>query len=149
MAAVLNKVPSWDHDVEKGRFRGWLFRVARNIAVDLIDEKAKKAVASGKTTVARMLQEFPDRGDSAPSFELEYRRALFDWASREVKSDVKEITWQSFRKTAIDGEKAEQVAEQLGITVGSVYTAKCRVVARIREKIAEIEDGDEPQVDSP
>ena len=143
LTAVLNKVPSWDHREEKGRFRGWLFTIARNIAVNEIDRKAKKVVASGQSTMAKMLAEIPDEqiSDEA-SFEIEYRRALVDWASQQVKSEVKDVTWQSFHKTAIIGESSEDVAMQLGISVGSVYTAKCRVVSRIRKKIAEV--GDEP-----
>ncbi|MEM7478589.1 MAG: hypothetical protein AAF483_26700, partial [Planctomycetota bacterium] len=54
---------------------------------------------------------------------------------------VRELTWLSFCKTAVEGQKAEQVSQELGIPVGSVYTAKCRIVARIRAKIAELDDG--------
>jgi RNA polymerase sigma-70 factor (ECF subfamily) len=147
MAAVLNKIPLWDHDSKKGSFRGWLFQVARNVAVDVIDRKAKKAQASGDTKVARMLAEIPDKNLEESTFEGEYRRTLFDWALRQVKTEVKEVTWQSFCLTAIEGEKAESVADQLGIPVGSVYTAKCRVVARIRSKIAEMDDGIESELE--
>ncbi len=142
LTAVLAKVSNWDHDSSKGSFRGWLFRVARNIAVDVIDRRARKIVASGDTKVAKMLSEVASTArEDEQTFEREYRRVLFDWASSQVKSEVKEVTWQSFCKTAIEGEKAENVADQLGISVGSVYTAKCRVVARIRSKISEMDDG--------
>lgn len=147
LAAVLKRIPTWDPDSSKGSFRGWLFRVARNIAVDVIDRRAKKATASGDSQVARMLLEIPDRESLQElSFEDEYQKSLFDWASKQVKSEVREITWMSFCLTAIDGQKAEQVAEQLDIPVGSVYTAKCRVVARIRAKIADMDDGIEAKL---
>ena len=150
MTAVLKRIPTWDPDSSKGSFRGWLFRVARNIAVDEIDRRAKKATASGDSQVARMLLEIPDRkGAQTLSFEDEYQRSLFDWASKQVKSEVREVTWMSFCLTAIDGLKAEHVAENLGIPIGSVYTAKCRVVARIRSKIAEMDDEIEPDIESP
>ena len=145
LTAVLKKLPSWNPDSSRGSFRGWLFRVARNIAVDMIDYRAKRVTATGDSQVARMLSEFPGAVHAADqSFEMAYRRSLFEWASQQVKSEVREITWLSFCRTAIDGEKAERVAQQLGVPVGSVYTAKCRVVARIREKIAEMDDGVEP-----
>ena len=141
LTAVMKKVSSWDHDQSKGKFRGWLFQVARNVAVDVIDRKAKKVTASGDSQVAMMLAEVPDSNPQETTFEIEYQRALFDWASQQVKSEVKEVTWLSFCKTAIDGEQAEKVASQLGISIGSVYTAKCRVVARIRDKISELDEG--------
>lgn len=139
LTAVLKRIPTWDSDSTKGSFRGWLFRVARNISIDAINLRAKKTTASGSSQVVRMLSELPEEHPTETSFEIEYQRSLFDWASRQVKSEVREITWQSFCLTAIEGHKAEKVAADLGIAVGSVYTAKCRVVARIREKIAKME----------
>ncbi|QEG21592.1 RNA polymerase sigma factor [Mariniblastus fucicola] len=137
LTAVMKKLPDWDSDSSKGSFRGWLFRVARNIAIDEVKRKAKKVTASGDTQVGRMLAEVPGPNDPQDqSFETEYQRALLDWASSQVKNEVRENTWLSFRMTALEGQKAEQVAEALGVSVGTVYTAKCRVVARIRNVIA-------------
>ena len=42
LTAVITKLPDWDPDSNKGSFRGWLFRVARNIAVDQVKRKAKE-----------------------------------------------------------------------------------------------------------
>ncbi len=146
LTAVLKRIPTWDPDSSKGSFRGWLFRVARNISVDAIEHRARKATASGDSQVARLLAEIPaTESRSETTLEIEYQRSLFDWASKQVKSEVREITWLSFCLTAIDGQNAEQVATTLNIPVGSVYTAKCRVVARIRKKISEIDDEFDPQ----
>lgn len=73
---------------------------------------------------------------------MEYQRALVDWASHQVRSEIQELTWKLFRMTAVEGKKAEQVSQELGVPIGSVYTAKCRVVARIRAKIANLDDDD-------
>ncbi|MEM1070967.1 MAG: sigma-70 family RNA polymerase sigma factor [Planctomycetota bacterium] len=139
LTAVLKKLPDWNAKSNPGSFRGWLFCVARNIVVDEVKRKAKKVTASGDTQVGRMLAEVPEQTDSQDqSFEIEYKRSLLDWAFHRVRSEVRETTWLSFRMTAVEGQKAEQVAEALGVSVGTVYTAKCRVVARIRTVIAEI-----------
>ena len=141
LAAVHKRIPSWDPDASKGSFRAWLFRVARNISVDEIHRRAKRATASGDSQVAEFLSQLPDGSEGQQAeFDAEYRRSLFDWASRQVKREVRDITWKSFCMTAIDGQKAEHVATTLGIPVGSVYTAKCRVVARIRSKIQELDE---------
>ncbi|MFK7765684.1 MAG: RNA polymerase sigma factor [Mariniblastus sp.] len=145
LEAVLKRVPTWDHDAS-GSFRGWLFRVARNISVDAIDHRAKKATGTGDSQIARLLSEVPNPQTAETTFEFEYQSSLFDWASKRVKSEVREVTWLSFCLTAIDGQKAEHVAEKLGVSVGSVYTAKCRVVARIRAMIATLDDGFNPEL---
>ena len=141
LAAVHSRIPTWDPDAAKGSFRAWLFRVARNISVDAIRARSRRATASGDSQVAKFLQQMPDGSEDQQSeFDVEYRRSLFDWASEQVKREVRDITWKSFCMTAVNGRKAEQVAAELGIPVGSVYTAKCRVVARIRSKIQELND---------
>ncbi|MFK7820217.1 MAG: RNA polymerase sigma factor [Planctomycetaceae bacterium] len=139
LAAVHKRLPTWDRDTSKGSFRAWLFRVARNISVDEINRRARRATASGDSQVAEFLSQLPDGSeDQHGDFDEEYRKSLFDWASKQVKREVRDVTWKSFRMTAIDGQKAEQVATTLGVPIGSVYTAKCRVVARIRSKIDEL-----------
>lgn len=146
--AVIKRISTWNPDSNKGSFRGWLFRVARNIAVDAINRRAKKGTTASDSQVDRLITTAVTGDQPSESlFEIEYQRSVFDWASKQVKSEVREITWLSFCKTALDGQKAEHVAAELGTSVGSVYTAKCRVVARIRSKIAEMDDEIEPPIE--
>lgn len=144
LAAVDKKLEDWKADPSKGTFRGWLFRVARNIAVDKVVEQSKRAAASGDTRVAQLLAEFPDSLEQQSTvFWTEYRRTLMGWAAQQVKPDVKESSWLSFLMTAVDGKKPEEVASQLGISVGSVYAAKFRIVNRIKKLVARFDDGSE------
>ena len=141
LAAVDKRVNTWKDDPDIGSFRGWLLRVARNVAVDVIRARARKASASGDTRVVRILADLPESGAGGQSaFWSEYRRAMMHWAAEQVKPEVKDTTWKSFWLTAVEGEKPEAVAEQLGISVGNVYTGKCRVVARIRKMVKHLDD---------
>ena len=145
LAALVQRVPDWNSDRNQGSFRGWLFRVARNISVDLVTARARQAIGSGDANVRAMLAEVPQSEmDQQAVMESEYRRSLFQWAAARAKSEVQDVTWQSFHRTAVQGQKADAVATQLGVPVGSVYTAKCRVVARIRSMVAELDDEFEP-----
>ena len=141
LAAVHERIATWDHDSSKGSFRAWLIGVARNISVDSIRDRARRAMASDDTQVERMLDQLPDGGaESRAEFDMEYRSSLYEWAAQAVKSEVRETTWQAFQLSAVQGLKVESVAAQLNIPVGSVYTAKCRVVARIRARVAELQN---------
>lgn len=145
LAAVTHRIHSWDGDSDKGHFRGWLFRVARNIAVNRFLERSRRAAASGDTRVAQMLAEVPDSTEEHSSlFWMEYRRALMHWAAEQVKPQVSDAAWCAFWMTAIDGRTPDEVAARLGTTVGSVYTAKCRVFTRIRKIIAELDEENPP-----
>ncbi len=141
LAAVHDRIASWNCDTSQGSLRAWLFRVARNIAVDTLRRRARQATASGDTAIGQMLAEVPSAAD-ASVFHLEYRRATFQWAADQIRPGIREITWQSFWLTAVEGMPAEQVAAKLQVSVGTVYTSKCRVMARIRAKVAEMHDPD-------
>ncbi len=43
-------------------------------------------------------------------------------------------TWQAFRMQVMDGLKASEAAEQLGITVNAALIAKSRVMKALREE---------------
>ena len=133
LAAVNRKLPSWDHDSNRGSFRGWLFRVARNMTADVIARRANKEKATGDSLVAKLLSDQPETIQA--KFEEDYQKSLFDWASQRVKSKVNDETWKAFYLAAIEGQSAQTVAAKLNISVGSVYTSKCRIVARIRNEV--------------
>jgi RNA polymerase sigma-70 factor, ECF subfamily len=136
--AIHQRIDSWDMDRSKGSFRGWMFRAARNIAADKVMQRA------------RLVAAVRDRIDDLPAlleeehtaFVREYRQALFRWAMEEIRLEVSATSWKAFLQTAVDGRDAATVAQDLGITVSNVYTSKCRVVAKIRDKIAELEGND-------
>lgn len=144
LAAVEKKVENWQADPSKGKFRGWLFRVARNIAVDKVIQQTRRAAASGDTRVAQLLAELPDSLEQQSTvFWIEYRRTLMNWAVEQIKPEFKETSWRSFLLTAVDGWKPEEVARELGISVGSVYAAKFRIVTRIRKLVARFDDSEQ------
>jgi len=45
----------------------------------------------------------------------------------------------AFWLTAVENRAASDAAAQVGISVGAVYIAKSRVLARLRERVTEIE----------
>jgi RNA polymerase sigma-70 factor (ECF subfamily) len=67
------------------------------------------------------------------------RRALFQQAARQVRGEVQPATWQAFWETAIVGTAPVDAAQKLGMQVGAVRVAKCRVLARLRAVVNELE----------
>lgn len=47
--------------------------------------------------------------------------------------------WRAFELTVIDGMSNKAAAEELGKSLGTIYTARCRIMQRLRDVIAEME----------
>jgi hypothetical protein len=75
-------------------------------------------------------------------WESSCRESLLRWASGEIRGEFKPATWEAFWGVAVNHEDPKSVGERLGMSVGAVYIARSRVVARLKEKIESL--GDEP-----
>jgi RNA polymerase sigma-70 factor (ECF subfamily) len=140
LMAVAARVEQWNPDRSKGSFRGWLFRVARNLMVNLLVNRRRHPPGTGATDVHRLLdQKLAPAGEESALFELEYRRQLFRWAAEQIRGEFREKTWTAFWQTCVDGCEIKQAAQRLGMSVGAVYIARSRVLARLRQKVRQLE----------
>jgi RNA polymerase sigma-70 factor (ECF subfamily) len=144
LLAVVSAIERWDPDRDRGTFRGWLFCIARNMTINFLARRRPDQQGGGGTDFRRALEQHPDPATELTSaFEREYRRELFDWASRQVRGEFHESTWQVFWRTAVEGEPIPQAAESLGLSLGAVYMARTRVMARIKARVKEVESAQE------
>jgi RNA polymerase sigma-70 factor (ECF subfamily) len=87
-----------------------------------------------------MLMQHADKnGDAESEFDLEYRRELFRQSAERVRDEVTERTWQAFWRTTVGEQAIPAVAAELNMSVGSVYIARSRVLARLREIVSRME----------
>src|SRR5262249_54807484 len=129
------------YDPARGSFRGWLLTITRNELNRLLRRGATWASAEGGTTHIAILAEQPDDADDG-RWEREHRERLFTWAAGRVRGSFQASTWEAFWRTAAENLPAESVARDLGLSVGAVYIARSRVLARMRELIASVEGED-------
>jgi RNA polymerase sigma factor (sigma-70 family) len=138
--AVSSAIGGWDPDPELGSFRGWLFRIARNLMVNLLVSRRRHPPGTGDSDMKLWLESQPaPPGEESQLFDAEYKRQLFLWAADHVRPEFREQTWRAFWFTAVDGKPPKQAAEGLGLTVGAVYIARSRVLARLRAAIEQVE----------
>jgi RNA polymerase sigma-70 factor (ECF subfamily) len=140
LLAVSRSVERWNPSKECGTFRGWLRRVARNLVINWLEQRGRRAVAAGGSSLQAMLDMLPatDLQDTV-EFDRELRRALFHRAAEQVRGEVHQETWQAFWETAIAENSPAETAKKLGMTIGAVRVAKCRVLARLRAAVSEME----------
>jgi len=143
MLSVARAIGRWQPDAGRGKFRTWLFRIARNQLIDAGAKLRSQIAVRGGTTMLGVLGDLPAVDTwSKEEIRLSHRRELFRWAADQVMSSVKHTTWQAFWLTAVVGRSAEDVANELGISIGSVYIARSRVLARMREEVQKWEGDD-------
>ena len=133
LLAVNRVVDRWDPDKERGSFRGWLRRVARNLVINWLEHRRRRPAASVGADMQELLDQLPAHdGPETIEFDLAVRRAAFHQAAERVQGEVHRSTWLAFWETAVVGESPTESANKLGMTAGAVRVAKYRVLARIR-----------------
>jgi RNA polymerase sigma-70 factor, ECF subfamily len=125
---LLRKLPEFDYD-QHGSFRAWLHAVTLNLWRTRL-RRHKLPTDPGVS---------PD-GVAAPDGvaefdEAEYRDHLVRRALELLRTDFEEATWRAFWECVFNDRPTAEVAAELGMSAGAVRTAKCRVLARLRQEL--------------
>lgn len=145
MLSVARAVGRWKPDHQRGHFRTWLFRIARNQLLDVLAKQQRTIAARGGSGLLELLESSKSSAAVEQTLRFEHRRTLFQWAADRVKSSVKEVTWKAFWMTTVEEQSPEAAAQELGLTAGAVYIARSRVLTRLREAVKQWEDNDAMQ----
>ncbi|HYV34544.1 MAG TPA: sigma-70 family RNA polymerase sigma factor [Gemmataceae bacterium] len=119
------------YDPAKGRLRSWLKAVVNNTLTDYWRRQRDKPERGGVGGTAFLEQVggvvSPEAADEL-SMAIETRaNSSADEVLARVRSRLHEKTWQAFYLTLVEQRPAKDVAEELGISVASVYKDTYRV----------------------
>lgn len=128
---LIKKLPEFDYNRKLG-FRNWLrtvllnkwraFARRRGLAMAAVDPG--EVVAEGGT----------------PFSQVEYRQQLLKRALELMQTEFSANMWKACWEHVVVGRPVAQVAEELGISQGTVYVAKARVLARLRQELGPLWD---------
>lgn len=139
LQSVSGAIKAFEYDPSRGAFRGWLFTVTRNKLRRLAGRAAQEPRGSGDTVANEMLAQQPADVADEEYWTRSHKWRLFHWAAEQVKSGFQEATWKAFWRTSVENASPNVVAAELGLSLGAVYIAKSRVLAKIRELILSVE----------
>jgi RNA polymerase sigma-70 factor (ECF subfamily) len=138
--AVAQAAGRWQYDPRQGTFRGWLHGITRNKLAKFLQRRHSVPLGSGDSNAQQRLNEEPSpQTDPEAEWEQEYQQQLFRLAADQVRDHFAPTTWQAFWQTAVEGQAAAAVATKLGLSVGAVYVARSRVLARLTETIQQLQ----------
>jgi RNA polymerase sigma-70 factor (ECF subfamily) len=141
--AIATAASRLEYDPRRGSFRSWLYTVTRNKLYNFLDGRKRQVQGSGDSGAQELLEEKSiQEEDAAAAWDREYERRLFAWAADQVRGEFQAGTWQAFWQTAVEGKSAHEVGTALGLSPGAVYVAKSRVLARLKQQIQQVQDGE-------
>lgn len=143
LCAVASAIKNWEPKNSSTRFRHWLRKVTRNAIVNALTRGPKDRAIGGSSIQQLLSQHHNSDPETESLIDWEYRRELYRLAARTVRSDVHADTWRAFELTVIEGRSNQEAAEELGKSLGTIYTARCRIMQRLRNQIAEMEASEE------
>lgn len=128
------------YDKAKGRLRTWLSEIARNKIIDWKRRRARRPPPVQLGDAADQLVEEPDKDRIDRIMQEEWHRALVSKAMELIQQEVEPKTLRAFELFVLQDQPAEQVAAELGMTANAVFKAKRRVLSRLREIYAQLNE---------
>lgn len=140
MRQVAQNIGNFNYDPRIGKFRSWLFAVASQALCQKLRKVRRQPVGIGGTDAVEMLNRLPTDESDDEVWDAEYLSHMFNWACEQIRDQFNLSTWQAFLKTSVENLNAADVAAELGLSVGAVYVAKSRVIQKLKQKIASVDD---------
>ncbi len=138
LLVIAKSIDGWHNDGNAASFRRWLSTVSRNVVIRFMSRERKQAGGIGGSDLVAQLQNLEDKPDER--HVQKYQHELIVWAAEQVRHEFLETSWRAFWATVIDERSVDEVAAELGVSPGSIYMSRSRIMARIKKKVAEVDD---------
>lgn len=135
---IWNAMPSFEYVPSKGRFRGWICRIAGNTAKNFIRDKGPVPVSlsSGEWDGDDLLDYSVEPEVEALARE-EWERYIPELALKNISGKMDKKTIKVFTLFS-NGVTASEIAKRLELSESSVYVYKQRVIEKLAAEIARL-----------
>ena len=137
--SVANSIGRWEKSDEQSRFRNWLLRIAKNATINALTRRPLDQAVGGEELPQALIEKAGD-APSELELDLEYKRQLYLRAAEQVRARVTEDNWMAFELSAIEGVSIEEVALEVGKSVGAIYAARSRIMRQLSEIVSQLEE---------
>lgn len=132
---LAKQMGSFEYD-HAGRFRSWLKTIAWRAWADYLRSMNRNVALPGSLQLLAKLDTVEAKDDLLSQLDDEANREILELAIQRVRGRVKETTFEAFRLMTFEDMSGAEAAEQLGISVGTVFVSKSRVDRMLSEEAA-------------
>lgn len=129
------------YDRSKGRLGRWLFGIAYRKMLQSWEKAAlRMAKAAPEAAYSSFWAQLPDEAAASITWDVEWERMVLEQCLAQVREEVEPTTYQAFEMVVRFNRSPDEVAIDMGVPIKLVYNAKHRVLNRIRDFRAELEN---------
>jgi RNA polymerase sigma-70 factor (ECF subfamily) len=132
LLALTKRMPSFEYDPARGRFRSYLKAVVLHaIARRVFQKRGGAGLQDLHEAALAEATRVAGQDDAEAQWESEWRQHHLRTAMRVIESEFNESDRLAFVAYAIEGRSPAEVGASLGVSVDSVYQAKSRILRRL------------------
>ena len=140
LLAFAEKLRSGRYDRARGRLHSWLFGIVYRQALKQRDANRRRDRHLAGAGADLAAAELPDEKTLDGLWDMEWERFVVLECFRQARREFRPESLRAFELVVREDRSAQEAAEELGIPIKSVYNAKHRVLKRMRELRAELEE---------
>jgi RNA polymerase sigma factor (sigma-70 family) len=142
LVAVFQALPRFSRQ-HSGAFSAWLRQICCNRVKEFFRQRRLQPAALGGSAIQTQLTQLEDpRSELGQHLDCEHDRHLLHYLMERIRPEFAPTAWESFRRVVVEGEKPEQAAAALGLSLSAVYSHNYRVRKRLRQEAAGLLDSD-------
>ncbi len=140
MLSFLKAFREGKYDREKGHLSHWLFGVAKRVVLNFRKQLPQEHFVADNTTGTSFWNNIVENEDSIrQTWDTQWRYMVLEKCLQRARKEIDKKVFETFELYALSQKPAEQVAQQLGISLNAVYIAKSRVLSKLRQLQQEFE----------
>lgn len=142
MLTVSRELPTFEHTGRVGAFRSWIRTILVHRVRDYWRSRKYRPGSPGGSSWAERLELLVDESSGVSrEWNLEHDRHVMARLLEHVRPRFETKTWEAFHRQVVGGQRADSVAQELGMSLNSVYVARSRVLSTLRREAAGLIDG--------
>ncbi|MCA9086153.1 MAG: sigma-70 family RNA polymerase sigma factor [Planctomycetaceae bacterium] len=121
-------------------FRAYLRRATENSITDFLSSRNGRERPGGGTEMMNWMASVEARNELADRLKDVFDAELLEHAMFRVQQRVNDQRWQAWYQTAVKQRDSREVAQELGIGIATLYSARNQVGNLVRDEIQLLEN---------